>query len=225
MPKPTFDNLPPAKRQAIIDLALAEFAENPYPIASLSRIVERAGIAKGSMYQYFEHKQDLYLFLVSYTVEQQLDLLAKHAPPEPNLGFFALLRWQMHASLQVGSDAPLLMRLLYRAVTDDVPFRDAVMQRLGQAGHGYMRQLVDRGRASGEIDPTLDPDLVAFVMQRLTSDLHSLIIQRLGVSLEQAAADVNLFHNPVVTQIYDQIIRILQFGLVVQPQTSAAQGA
>ena len=44
MPKQTCENLPPAKRQMLIDLALAEFAEHPYAVVSLSRIVERAGI-------------------------------------------------------------------------------------------------------------------------------------------------------------------------------------
>ena len=44
MPKPTFTHLPAVKRQTIIDLALAEFAEHPYAVASLSQIVARAGI-------------------------------------------------------------------------------------------------------------------------------------------------------------------------------------
>ena len=49
MASTTFDNLPAEKRERIIELALAEFAEHPYALASLSRIVERAGIAKGSI--------------------------------------------------------------------------------------------------------------------------------------------------------------------------------
>ena len=65
MPKETFFNLPEAKRQRIIDLALAEFAEKDYDTASISRIVSQAGIAKGSFYQYFENKEDLYTYLLT----------------------------------------------------------------------------------------------------------------------------------------------------------------
>ena len=59
MPKITFFNLPDEKRQLILDIAIDEFAENDFANVSISRIVARAGIAKGSFYQYFEDKDDL----------------------------------------------------------------------------------------------------------------------------------------------------------------------
>jgi TetR/AcrR family transcriptional regulator len=64
MPKPTFFNLTDDKRQRLIDLAIEEFAENDYDLASISKIVAQAGIAKGSFYQYFEDKKDLYQYLL-----------------------------------------------------------------------------------------------------------------------------------------------------------------
>jgi AcrR family transcriptional regulator len=78
VPKPTFANLPAAKRQVII--AIDEFATHSYAVASVSRIVERAGIAKGSLYQYFENKQDLFLFLLDYAAQMQLQLLSELMP-------------------------------------------------------------------------------------------------------------------------------------------------
>src|SRR5262245_26197301 len=84
MPEPTFDRLPAAKRQRIIDTAIAEFAEHPYDVASVSRIVEQAGIAKGSLYQYFEHKQDLFLFLIDYAAQAQIQVLRALTPPDPD---------------------------------------------------------------------------------------------------------------------------------------------
>src|SRR5687767_10497637 len=102
VPKPTFANLPAAKRQAIIAIAIDEFAAHPYAVASVSRIVERAGIAKGSLYQYFENKQDLFLFLLDYAAQRQLQLLRELTPLDRDAGFFELLRWQMSASVRVG---------------------------------------------------------------------------------------------------------------------------
>lgn len=63
MPKETFHRLAPAKKQRIIDAFLREFAIKSYDDASLSSVVKQLGIAKGSVYQYFENKQDLFLFL------------------------------------------------------------------------------------------------------------------------------------------------------------------
>jgi AcrR family transcriptional regulator len=224
MPKPTFANLPPAKRQAIIDLAVAEFAEHPYPVASLSRIVERASIAKGSIYQYFENKQELYLFIIEYAAQGQLELLRALTSPDPEIDFFALLRWQMQASVQVGLAAPLLTKLMYRAVTDELPFRDEVAQRLQTAGEVHLRALLARGVERGEIEPSLDLELAAFVLRRLMADLHGLIVRRLGVTLEAAAGDVALLNGPETDRLYDQIVQILQFGLARRAQPTGSSG-
>ena len=45
MPKPTFDNLDPAKAERFLAIALEEFADHDYAAASVTRIVARAGIA------------------------------------------------------------------------------------------------------------------------------------------------------------------------------------
>lgn len=71
MPKQTFFNLEEEKRQNIIRSAVEEFAGFPYERASLSQIVAKAGISKGSMYQYFQDKLDLYLYIVELAYEQK----------------------------------------------------------------------------------------------------------------------------------------------------------
>jgi AcrR family transcriptional regulator len=213
MPKPTFEQLPAAKRQRIIDIAIAEFAEHPYAVASVSRIVAQAGIAKGSIYQYFEHKQDLYLFLLDYAMQSQLQLLRELAPPDPELGFFALLRWQMSASVRVGLAMPQLVRLLYRATAGDLPFHDEVIRRLRSTGEEHLFQLLQQAAKRGEIDPALDLELAAFMIKSLTSELSALIARRQGLSDQQAAADIAQLSGPEVELIYDAVLRMLQYGL------------
>ena len=53
----TFRHLPADKQERVLDAALAEFAEQGYQAASLNRVVAQAGIAKGSLYQYFPNKE------------------------------------------------------------------------------------------------------------------------------------------------------------------------
>ena len=60
----TFLNLPTGKQNRIICAAIDEFSRFPYPKTSVNRIVEGAGIPKGSFYQYFENKDDLYIYCV-----------------------------------------------------------------------------------------------------------------------------------------------------------------
>ncbi len=72
MPKKTFLNLGEAKRKQITDAFLREFAIKPYDDASITEVVRGLGIAKGSIYQYFEDKQDLFLFLIDECVAVKL---------------------------------------------------------------------------------------------------------------------------------------------------------
>lgn len=59
MPKETFLKLPQEKKEKIIKAAKNEFKRAPLEQASIKNIVEDAGIARGSFYQYFESKEDL----------------------------------------------------------------------------------------------------------------------------------------------------------------------
>ncbi|PUB10763.1 TetR/AcrR family transcriptional regulator [Paenisporosarcina sp. OV554] len=64
MPKQTFIKLPIDKRETLIRAAIKEFSRAPLFEASISNIVKEAGIPRGSFYQYFEDKEDLYYFLL-----------------------------------------------------------------------------------------------------------------------------------------------------------------
>lgn len=64
MPKETFHNLPDEKKEKIKNAFLREFAVHPYDKASLSSVVKSLGIAKGSVYQYFDDKLDLFIYLI-----------------------------------------------------------------------------------------------------------------------------------------------------------------
>ncbi|KUG04584.1 transcriptional regulator, tetr family [hydrocarbon metagenome] len=63
MPKETFFNLPESKRTRIIDAAIDEFSKSHYSNVTIDNIVKNAEIPKGSFYQYFQNKDDLYVYL------------------------------------------------------------------------------------------------------------------------------------------------------------------
>jgi AcrR family transcriptional regulator len=59
MPRSRYQNVDPAKRAALIEAAMKEFATYGYELASMNRILETAGFSKGSFYYYFDDKVDL----------------------------------------------------------------------------------------------------------------------------------------------------------------------
>lgn len=69
MPKQRFYNIPEEKRNLFLEISFKEFSIHPYDVASITNIVKVMQIAKGSVYQYFENKKDLYFFLLSQSKE------------------------------------------------------------------------------------------------------------------------------------------------------------
>lgn len=65
-----FENLDDETREEILREAGEEFAEKGYESASLNEIIERAGISKGSLYYYFEDKEDLFATVVDVVAER-----------------------------------------------------------------------------------------------------------------------------------------------------------
>ncbi len=53
-----------ARRRQLLDIALAEFAEQGYSGVSMDRVAEAAGVTKPVLYQHFRSKRALYLELV-----------------------------------------------------------------------------------------------------------------------------------------------------------------
>ncbi|MFD1393917.1 TetR/AcrR family transcriptional regulator [Lacticaseibacillus jixianensis] len=70
MPKPTFFRLAEAKRARLIKAAYDEFSRAPFPDASISNIIKDAGIPRGSFYQYFDDKSDIFFYLLDRTRSQ-----------------------------------------------------------------------------------------------------------------------------------------------------------
>jgi AcrR family transcriptional regulator len=65
MPKQTFLHLPEDKQETLIQSAKKEFSRVPLHEASIANIIKDAGIPRGSFYQYFEDKEDLYYYLLN----------------------------------------------------------------------------------------------------------------------------------------------------------------
>ncbi|MFZ2631931.1 MAG: TetR/AcrR family transcriptional regulator [Desulfosalsimonadaceae bacterium] len=64
--KDAFDRIGKDKQQRILDAAIAEFAALGFIAANINVIAKNAGISIGSMYNYFESKERLFLTIVDH---------------------------------------------------------------------------------------------------------------------------------------------------------------
>lgn len=207
MPKQTFLNLPDEKRNSFIDIALVEFANNNYKSASISKIVEKAGIAKGSLYQYFEDKRDLFLYLLDLSNQVMMEYIQQTAPPDPKADFFDTLRWQMTASVKAANQYPVHSKLAQRAYSSSLPFQDEILEQAQRLRDSHFRALISQAQSSGQLDPDLDTDVVNFMVQGLLTNLGSYLQKKFAENND------NWLDLPEVEQVFNQIIKVLKNGL------------
>lgn len=69
----TFERLPEEKKDRILQAARAEFIRNPYEKTSINRILSEAEVPKGSFYQYFDDKSDLFSLCICAVYKKLID--------------------------------------------------------------------------------------------------------------------------------------------------------
>lgn len=215
MPKQTFYNLPDEKRRRILDVAIGEFAENDYHNASISRMVDRAGIAKGSFYQYFEGKEDLYRYLLGLMAQEKQKFLESE-PPDSRMGIFAYLRWLAREGVRFELRHPRLSQVAYRAVTGE-GYPPSFVEQYKEQGLAFFRKLVAQGKAQGDIAAEIDEDLAAFIFNTIFTELGRYILQRFPERPAPAQGRMEnirgFFETGEVQAIFEQTLAILEHGL------------
>jgi AcrR family transcriptional regulator len=67
MPRATWANLDADRRDRVLHAAMAEFGRHGYSGGSLNVIAREAGVAKGSLFQYFDDKFDFFAHVAEQT--------------------------------------------------------------------------------------------------------------------------------------------------------------
>ncbi len=75
MSRSRFERLEPERQETLLQAAAEEFAERGYEAASVNRIVDRSGMSKGSIYYYFDDKDDLFSTVVERATARVIRLV------------------------------------------------------------------------------------------------------------------------------------------------------
>lgn len=217
MPKPTFFNLPDEKRQSILEIAIEEFAENDYQSASISRMVARLGIAKGSFYQYFEDKDDLYFHVLEKALRDRLNFV-QDQPLAEGQPFFEYVRDRLESGLRFDFVHPRLGRIMYRALFGGGPLHSDTLAGIQQSLLEYQQHLLRLGIAQGAIAPDIDIEIAARLLNAITANFSAAITAHPAIDPDRLVqGDYSQLESPELRAMLGQAMRILQYGLAGRP--------
>lgn len=167
MVRPRFTKLPQQQQQTILQAALDEFAAHGFHDASLNRMIEAAGISKGTMYYYFDGKEDLY----AYVARTGLAGLFVRVGPLPELDrggadeFWSVLEGYYLNLLRALAASPQLAALLRGwTAASRTPSFETAKADLEQASLPWIEQALATGQGVGAVREDLPPSLLIAVV-------------------------------------------------------------
>ncbi|CEN92938.1 TetR/AcrR family transcriptional regulator [Paraclostridium sordellii] len=114
----TFENLSEEKKLRIINSAIEEFANKGYKRATVDNIVSKAGISKGSIFQYFKNKERLYLYICDYQIKIITDEVFKQKENNGN-DFFKLYKQAARVKFEILKKNPYIFKFFKTLYSDD----------------------------------------------------------------------------------------------------------
>lgn len=164
--KPTFDNIPEEKRERILTCATNEFAANGYENANISTIAKAAGVSVGSIYKYFESKQDLFLTVVHYGINRIDSVLQKLLVEDMDI---MLKVEQIIREIQAFSKEQGILIKLYNEMTgeNDTGLARQLAEAMENISAGVYKQAIEQAKKTGDIREDIDTGMAAYMVDNL----------------------------------------------------------
>jgi len=162
--KPRWERRKEARPQELLDAALDLFVERGYAATRLEDVARRAGVSKGTLYLYYENKEELFKAVVRTSIVPVIGD-AELSVAEFDGHSADLLRHLIHSWWRrVGATKASGIVKLVTAEADNFPelacfYREEVINR----GRKTMATMLERGIARGEFRP-LDVDVLTQVL-------------------------------------------------------------
>jgi TetR/AcrR family transcriptional regulator len=147
-----------ATREKLLDAAALVFAEQGFAGARVDEIAARAGVNKALIYAYYGDKKGLYRAVLASRVAEFTDpgiseTVAKEAGPRRALE--ELIRRFFRTLIK---DRPFARLLAWELLSHGREGREVIFESAGPLLK-LISELVERGRASGELSAADDPEL------------------------------------------------------------------
>lgn len=210
MPSDTFNNLSHEKRVRIIQKCYEEFSQNSFREASVSKIVSDLGIAKGSIYKYFEDKQNLYFYLIDRAAEIKLNVIEKTVEEKQDI------LWEiMQAGALFDIENPLITSFLNRVFSDSHVFEPDIRAQLISRSCEFLMKYIKKAKERGEIRADIDDRMITLFVNSILTSVGSMLAAQNGVDLDLYISTVHASREKQAALFADlvDIYKLLMHGI------------
>ena len=167
MPKATFSILPEEKRERILRVATDLFAERGFNRTDMGEISRRAGVAKGSLYNYFHSKDELFLYLCRNGIERFRQAVWSDIPPKWNI--YQQVEHIFRRQVPLILDHPQNFQIYLNLSSSGMKrFANRYSREGEEFAAKRLKTLLNEGIAQGIVRNDLDVPFTAFLINSLS---------------------------------------------------------
>jgi DNA phosphorothioation-dependent restriction protein DptG len=175
MPKQTFYRLRDEKQDCIMTAAIHEFVENGFARAKIEDIAKSAGVAKGSMYQYFEDKKELFV----YCAEWGLGKFMKKLDERMNIRDMDIFEYfQDNVAKTETIDEERELIVFMQAIAKEPGLVDPSMKAMYSVGDIYGKALIQNSKRKGIVRTDIDDELLLIYFLAVTERFKMRWLER-----------------------------------------------
>lgn len=161
-----FEKIADEKRDRIIEAALNEFSSKGYNAANINVIAKNAGISIGSMYQYFESKENLFLAIMDIAFGVIDQFLASIDTLEGDI-FMKMDRILSYVQ-KYSREYRLLNRMYLEATTQGLADMSKKLSlKMETVSASYYTRLIEAAIKDGSVDKKISPATAAFCIDNI----------------------------------------------------------
>ena len=209
MPKQTFLNLPAEKRETIMNAAVEEFAEYGLENASTNRIVKNSGIAKGSFYQYFEDKQDVFMHMLEVIEQKEMEFFKNQHPPDHNMDIFHYFSWMIKRGMEFGLAHPRSIQAAWRVLLGEGLYYGKNLAGYREKTKQALTMIITQAIERGEVDPSVDVELAVMIMETWSNAITTYVLNE-GMKQKDV---LKWMRSKKTQETIDKLLYVMEYGL------------
>lgn len=175
MPKDTYFNLPAEKQEKIVVAAIKEFAYKGFENGNIGEIAKNAGVSKGSMYQYFESKKELYGFLIDKSFDKTLQYAKVIDYDHVSIYEYFIEGFKVGWTfMQKDHD---LFLFLQGVGVEGIRYNKEALTKFMVSSHEFNKRMIEINKKNGFIRADIDTETVAIFTESVIARLKLKMLE------------------------------------------------
>jgi AcrR family transcriptional regulator len=171
MPKETFLNLPKDKQERIMDAIINEMGTHTYEHININAIIKEAQIPRGSFYQYFEGKDDMYTYFYTYIAKKKFEYWGPLLNFEIDMPFLDRFYEIYKKGISFMYDYPRLVKVGKKMIVSDYLTQNENYKKSMDMAVSHYAKYIEIDQEKGRIRKNIDAKLLASMLLEMLNKM------------------------------------------------------